>query len=86
MESTTLGPTHTTITIPGVASPDTPSIRAIIRGGILAVQPKDRIKARVVEHHPTSAAARKFDKHYAWYRATMKKAGELNEGGEPTAE
>lgn len=63
-----------------------PSIRQICREAILASvrepeaakELKASAKALVERYYPTSAAARKFDKHYAWYKGTMKKDGELN--------
>jgi len=53
------------------------SIRQIIRTGLLAGESTKEIAAKVIAAHPTSAAATKSVKHIAWYRATMKKAGEL---------
>lgn len=79
--------THTVTTTPaengGVAAPK--SIRQIMMGGILAQTPKAEVEAEVVRLHPNSAAAKKFGKHYAWYKGTMKKAGQL-EGIEMTTE
>lgn len=63
-----------------------PSIRQICIEAILASvrepdaakELKATAKALVSKFHPGSAAELKFDKHYAWYKGTMKKAGELN--------
>lgn len=63
-----------------------PSIRQICMEAILgsvrepdaAKELKATAKALVERYYPTSMAAAKFDKHYAWYKGTMKKAGELN--------
>ncbi len=71
--------THTVTTTPaengGIDAPT--SIRSIIRGGILSGEAKSVTQAKVVEAHPTSAAAKKFGVHYSWYKGKMKKAGEL---------
>lgn len=78
MTTITTSTQRTTVTTPEVAQdPSQPSIRQIIMGGILAKQDKAAIKAKVDELYPTSAASAKFGKHYAWYKATMKKAGQL---------
>lgn len=69
--------THTTVTLPATRQDGAPSIRQIIRQGILSGTPKAEVQAQVMANHPESAAAQKFAKHYAWYKATMKKAGEL---------
>ena len=69
--------THTTVTLPATRQDGGPSIRQIIRTGILTGRAKAEIQADVVANFPESAAAAKFGKHYAWYKATMKKAGEL---------
>lgn len=70
--------THITVTAPSTnPNSTTPSIRQICRKGILAGTPTKEIAAEITLHHPTSAAAAKSGKHIAWYRATMKKAGEL---------
>jgi hypothetical protein len=53
------------------------SIRQIIRTGLIAGKTTKEIGAQLVEKHPTSMAAAKIVKHVAWYRAQMKKAGEL---------
>lgn len=69
---------RTTITTPEIAQDSSQkSIRQIIMGGILNSTPRDEIKAEVDRLYPTSAASLKFSKHLAWYRSTMKKAGQL---------
>lgn len=74
----TVSTQRTTVTTPEVAQdPTQKSIRQIIMGGILTKASKETIKAEVDRLYPTSAASAKFGKHYAWYKATMKKAGQL---------
>lgn len=76
-KSTTPQVTHTTVTLPGTRQDGGPSIRQIIRGGLLAGETTKEIAAKVQAAFPDSAAAKKSAKHIAWYKATMKKAGEL---------
>lgn len=64
---------RTTITLPGVSSPDAPSIRQIMLRGILQGLPKEQIKAEVAQHHAGAAGDVKFAKHLAWYKAWIKK-------------
>lgn len=77
MTTITTSTDRTTITTPAVAPSGTLSIRQICRSGILAGKTSKEIAAEIIATHPTSAAAAKSGKHIAWYRATMKKAGEL---------
>ena len=68
--------THIVTTTPaengGVAQG--PSIRQTIMQDILAGVSKAETKVKVQALAPQSAAATKFDKHYGWYKSTMKKA------------
>ena len=85
MSTITRSATHTTITTVNTnTTPNThvPSIRSIIRGGILRGVSKAEMKSAVDLHHPMSAASTKFAKHLAWYRADMKKKNELPEQNE----
>ena len=85
MSTITRSATHTTITTLNTnttPSSHVPSIRSIIRGGILNGASKAEMVTAINRHHPMSAAARIPAKHIAWYRATMKKAGELPEQNE----
>lgn len=77
--------THTTITQPASGQRPDYSIRQLCMTAIreAATSTPERAKslkaeceALVKQYHPESAAAAKFPKHYAWYKATMKKAGE----------
>ena len=76
--------THTTITVPATGAKPDYSIRSLMMTCIReCVKTPERAKALqaeckelVLKHHPDSAADKKFGKHYAWYKATMKKAGE----------
>lgn len=64
----------------------TPSIRQICQSAIIAAvrepaaepELKAMAKGLIERYHPTSQALPKFSKHYGWYKATMKKANELN--------
>ena len=77
--------THTTITTPATGPKPDYSIRSLCMTAILeghkaperAKELKDQCEAMVKEHHPDSAAAKKFGKHFAWYKSTMKKEGLL---------
>lgn len=74
----TVSTQRTTVTTPEVnQNPNAKSIRQIIMGGLLAGKPTKEIAAEVQEAYPTSAAAAKSSKHIAWYKSTMKKAGQL---------
>lgn len=64
---------RTTITLPGVSAPETPSIRQIMLRGILQGTPKAEIQAEVAKHHAGAAGDVKFSKHLAWYKAWIKK-------------
>lgn len=69
---------HTTITVPGSDKPDNqPSIRQTIIGDLLQGVPKAETKEKVLAIAPNSAAAAKFDRHYAWYKNQVKKTGLL---------
>lgn len=74
----TISTTHTTVTLPN-PNPEKSilSIRQICMTGILAGKSTKEIAAEIQLHHPNSAAAAKSAKHIAWYKATMKKAGQL---------
>jgi hypothetical protein len=62
------------------------SIRQIIRTALLRNTPTKDIAAMITKAHPNSAAAAKSVKHIAWYRAQMRKNGELPKvGAEATA-
>lgn len=69
--------THTTITEVGTRQDGVASIRQICMTGILAGKSTKEIAAEIQAAHPASAAAAKSAKHIAWYKATMKKAGQL---------
>src|ERR1051326_7865552 len=78
--------THITVTDTTGEKSTYPSIRSICREAILLSvgRPvdqqkliKDEAYKLVSAYYPTSAAALKWTKHYAWYKSTMKKAGEL---------
>lgn len=58
----------------------TPSIRSIIRTGLLNGQNTAQIGAELKRLHPQSAAAAKVSKHVGFYRAQMVKAGEIAKG------
>jgi hypothetical protein len=79
----TITPTHivTTTSLPLNPTCPVPSIRSLIRGMLLDGATTQEITAKVIQFHPTSAAAAKPAKHIAWYKATMKKAGELKNIG-----
>lgn len=64
---------RTTVTLPGVSAPETPSIRQIMLKGILQGTPKAEIQAEVAKHHAGAAGDVKFAKHLAWYKAWIKK-------------
>lgn len=87
MSSITRSATHTTVTTVNTnttSNTHIPSIRSIMRGGILSGASKAEMKSEIERHHPMSAGATKFAKHLAWYRADMKKKGELPEQHETT--
>jgi hypothetical protein len=58
----------------------TPSIRQIIRRGLLNGMTTKQIETELKALHPTSAAAAKASKHIAFYRCEMVKAGEIAKG------
>lgn len=63
-----------------MSATSTPSIRSIIRNGLLNGLNTAQIGAELKRLHPTSAAAAKVSKHVAFYRAEMVKAGEIAKG------
>lgn len=69
--------THTTITVDANADnvnrPLPQSIRSIIRGDILAGVATSETRKKIETLHPTTAACKKFSKHYAWYKGQIKK-------------
>lgn len=77
--------THTTITEPVQGPRPEWSIRQICLHAIMASEEtpklaqlyKDQARELIEQQHGTSAAARKFGKHYAWYKATLKKEGKI---------
>ncbi len=77
--------THVTVTVDVTGDRPEYSIRSLMTTALLeSSRNPDRAEAlkvecreMVTELHPSSAACLKFGKHYAWYKATMKKAGQL---------
>lgn len=67
--------THVTVTssAESVERPLPPSIRSIIRGDILAGVAKSETQRKIDLFHSTSAASKKFAKHYGWYKGQIKK-------------
>ena len=72
--------THVTVTEPVTGDRPEYSIRNLMLTAITESQKaperaavlKAECEALVKELHPNSAAAQKFQKHYAWYKSTLK--------------
>lgn len=69
--------TETVAPVTPVVADAPKSIRSLIRTQLLLGTPTKEIGAMLTVHFPQSAAAAKSVKHIAFYRAQMKKAGEL---------
>lgn len=77
--------THVTITEPVNGPRPEHSIRQICITAIMASDDtprlaqlyKDQARELISLYHSGSAADRKFGKHYAWYKATLKKEGKI---------
>jgi hypothetical protein len=66
---------------PAATAPKNDSIRQTIRSGLLAGRTTAEITATVQEKFPGTQAAAKPARHIAYYRSTMRKAGELPKVG-----